>query len=152
MTWAAGGLTGLRFAFINALLAGICEIIPNFGPIISGVISTILALAFGSSKLDLPNWQFALIIAGICLLIQLLQNWLISPLIIGKTMELHPLLVFAGMLVFSALFGFWGMVLAVPVMGTVKEILKYRQEGKQSHPDTVQKPPLTPDDPQEYRS
>lgn len=139
MTWAAGGLTGLKFAFLNALAAGICEVIPNFGPVISGIISAVLALVFGSSKLDAANWQFALIIAGLCILIQLLQNWLISPLIIGKTMDLHPLLVFAGMLVFSVFFGFWGMILAVPIMASCKEAMKYSQEQKAARqPDQIQ--------------
>ena len=98
--------------------------------IISTVISGILAFAFGSSKLGLVNWQFALLIIAICIVIQLLQNWLISPLLIGKTMDLNPILVFVGMLFFSALFGFWGMILAVPIMGTFKEVRKYTDEKK----------------------
>ena len=130
LTWLAGWLTGLKFSFLNALASGVCEVIPNFGPIISTVISAILALAFGSSKLDLVNWQFALLIIAICIVIQLLQNWLISPLLIGKTMDLNPILVFVGMLFFSALFGFWGMILAVPIMGTFKEVRKYTDEKK----------------------
>ena len=139
LTWLAGWLTGLRFAFPNGLAAGICEAIPNFGPIISGAISTALALIFGSSKLDLANWQFALIIAGICIVIQLLQSWLISPMLIGKTMFLNPVVVFIGMLVFSAMFGFWGMILAVPIMGTFKEVIKYSEEKKAQNSDKIEK-------------
>lgn len=130
LTWLAGWLTGLKFSFLNALASGVCEVIPNFGPIISTVISAILALAFGSSKLDLVNWQFALLIVAICIVIQMLQNWLISPMLIGKTMDLNPILVFVGMLAFSAFFGFWGMILAVPIMGTFKEVRKYTDEKK----------------------
>lgn len=137
LTWLMGGLTGLRFAFVNAIAAGICEAIPNFGPLISGAISAALALIFGSSKLvDWPNWQFALLIVGLCIVIQLLQSWLISPMIMGKTMDLHPLLIFVGMLVCSFLFGFWGMILAVPIIGTFKEVLKYTEERKKA--DTVE--------------
>ncbi len=132
MTWAAGAITGLRFAFLNALAAGVCECIPNIGPIVSGIISAVLALVFGSSRLDIANWQFALIIVGCCILIQCLQNWLISPLVIGKKMDLHPVVVFFGMLLFSALFGFWGMILAVPIMASFKEVKKYTEEQKQS--------------------
>ena len=134
-TWIAGSVTGLRFAFLNALAAGVCEVIPNFGPIISGVISALLALIFGSSKLNLANWQFAVVMIIICIVIQMLQNWLISPLIIGKKMDLHPVLVFVGMLVFSALFGFWGMILAVPIMATLKEVRKYNEEQKEQKPE-----------------
>ena len=132
LTWAAGWFAGLRFAFVNALAAGVFEVIPNFGPVLSGAITAILALVFGSSKFDLANWQFALIMVGICILIQLLQNWLISPLIIGKKMDLNPIVVFVGMLVLSALFGFWGMILAVPIMATFKEVRKYQTEQYQT--------------------
>ena len=130
LNWLAGGLTGLRFAFLNALAAGICEVIPNVGPFISCVISAALALAFGSSKLDIANWQYALIIVGCSILIQALQNWLISPLIVGKKMDLHPVVVFLGMIVFSYFFGFWGMILAVPIMASFKEVKKYSGEQK----------------------
>lgn len=140
LTWLMGWLTGLHYPLINALVAAVCEAIPNFGPLISGAISAILAVSFGSTKLDLPNWQFALVIIGGCILIQLLQNWLISPMIIGKKMDLNPIVIFVGMLIFSALFGFWGMILAVPVMASFKEALKYTQEQKPPDPDRLESP------------
>lgn len=122
ITWGMGALTGLRFPLGNAIAAAVCEAVPNIGPIISGVISGILALVFGSSRLEMANWQFLIVIVVCVILIQLLQNWLISPLIIGKKMDLHPLAVIIGMTVFSILFGFWGMILAVPIMGSLREI------------------------------
>ncbi len=130
-SWGAGFLTGLRYSLLNAIAAGICECIPNIGPVISAVISGILALVFGSSKLDLQNWQFMILIVICTILIQLLQNWLISPLIIGKKMELHPLIVLLGMIVFSFCFGVWGMILAVPILGTVREIYRFNKEQKE---------------------
>ena len=144
--WGAGALTGLRYPVINGVTAGICESIPNIGPVISGIISGADALIFGSSHLDIPNWQFAILIVLCVILIQILQNWLISPLIIGKKMDLHPLLVFAGMIVFSMLFGFWGMILSVPIMGTIREIYRYRKEtkaGDHLQKDELQLPPHT---------
>ncbi|MBQ6508442.1 MAG: AI-2E family transporter [Flexilinea sp.] len=139
-TWGTGFFTGLRFPLLNALAAGICENIPNFGPVISGIISGALALAFGSSRLDIPNWQFMIIIVLSLILIQLLQNWLISPLIIGKKMDLHPLLVLAGMTVFSIIFGFWGMILAVPIMGTLREVYRYNNRPREKPDDPLQLP------------
>lgn len=143
LNWLMGWLTGLRFSFLNALAAAVCEAIPNFGPIISTVISAILAIAFGSSKLDLANWQFALVIIGCCILIQLIQNWLISPMVIGKKMDLNPIIIFIGMLIFSAVFGFWGMILSVPIMASCKEAMKYTQEQKAANPDLIEKPKTT---------
>ncbi len=125
VTWGAGILTGIRFPLLNALAAGICENIPNIGPVISGILSAILSLVFGSSKIDIPNWQFAIVTILCSVLIQILQNLVISPLIIGKKMDLHPLAVFFGMMVFSVLFGFLGMILAVPIIASLREIIRY---------------------------
>ncbi len=141
-TWGAGYLTGLQYSFLNAIAAGICESIPNIGPAVSAVISCALALIFGSSKMDIPNWQFMLIILASAVIIQLLQNWLISPLIIGKKMDLHPLIVFLGMIVFSSLFGIWGMILAVPIIGTVREVYRFSIENRETAEriDMLQRP------------
>jgi hypothetical protein len=106
----------LQFPFLNALSAGICEVIPGFGSFIAWLITAVLALVFGSAHLDVANWQYALIMVGCSILIQCLQSWLVSPLIIRNKMDLHPIAALCGMLLFSALFGFWGMVLAAPVM------------------------------------
>lgn len=138
-TWGVGTFTGLRFALLNALAAGICESIPNIGPVISGVISGILALAFGSSRFEMANWQFLILIVGCVIMIQLLQNWLISPLIIGKKMELHPLAVIIGMTFFSILFGFWGMILAVPIIASLREIYRYYNTPKEKKEDVLQR-------------
>lgn len=139
-SWGFGELTGLRYPLLNALAAGICENIPNIGPVVSGVISGILAMAFGSSRFDIPNWQFVVLTVIIVILIQLLQNWLISPLIIGKSMELHPLLVLVGMTVFSIIFGFWGMILAVPVMASIREVYRYYNTPGEKPEDPLQLP------------
>ncbi len=140
--WGAGFLTGLRYPLPNAIAAGICESIPNFGPVISAVISGALALIFGSSRIDLPNWQFMIIIVACMIIIQLLQNWLISPLIIGKKMDLHPLIVFFGMIIFSFFFGIWGMILAVPIIGTIREIYRYLEMNRKKtvQEDKLQRP------------
>ena len=137
MNWLAGGLTGLHFALLNALAAGICEVIPSFGSFISWGITAVLALVFGSSNLDIVNWKYALIIVGCSILIQFLEDLLVSPQIIGKKMELHPIIVFMGMLMFSAFFGFWGMILAVPIMASLKEMKNYFGE-KILKPDKLQ--------------
>ena len=127
LTWGTGSLTGLRFPLANA------------GPVISGVISGILALAFGSSRFEMANWQFLILTVACVILIQLLQNWLISPLIIGKKMDLHPLAVIIGMTLFSVLFGFWGMILAVPIMGSLREIWRTYNPPQEKQEDILQR-------------
>ena len=139
LTWGTGSLTGLRFPLANAIAAAVCEAVPNIGPVISGVISGILALAFGSSRFEMANWQFLILTVACVILIQLLQNWLISPLIIGKKMDLHPLAVIIGMTLFSVLFGFWGMILAIPIMGSLREIWRTYNPPKEKQEDILQR-------------
>ena len=143
MNWLAGWITGLQFPFLNALSAGICEVIPGFGSFIAWLITAVLALVFGSAHLDVANWQYALIMVGCSILIQCLQSWVVSPLIIRNKMDLHPIAAFCGMLLFSALFGFWGMVLAAPVMASFKEVKKYSLEQKIRKLDCLVNPVLT---------
>ena len=59
-------------------------------------------------------------------------------MIIGKKLELHPLIVFFGVLAASAIYGFWGMILAVPVMASLKEVKKYSAEHRIVKPDKLQ--------------
>ncbi len=141
MTWGAGAVTGLQYPLVNALAAGILESLPNFGSVISVMLSGILALVFGSSRIDIPNWQFMILIAVCLILIQVLQNLLISPLIIGKQMNIHPLVVFSGMIIFSFFFGIWGMILAVPIIGTIRELYNFAKQNKSNtgHEDKLQK-------------
>ena len=138
MNLITGWATGLQFPFLSALAAGICEVVPAFGSLISCGITAVLALIFGSSNLDITNWQYALIMAGSVILIQCLEEWLVSPLIIGKRLELHPVIVTLGMLLASALFGFWGMILAVPVMASLKEVKQYSLENRIRKTDRLQ--------------
>ena len=84
MNLLTGWVTGLHFALLNALAAGICEVIPSFGSFISWGITAVLALVFGSSNLDIANWKYALIIVGCSILIQFLEDLLVSPQIIAK--------------------------------------------------------------------
>ena len=58
-------------------------------------------------------------------------------------MDLNPIIIFIGMLIFSAVFGFWGMILAVPIMASCKEAMKYTQEQKAANPDLIEKPKTT---------
>ena len=138
MNLIAGLATGLQFPLLSARAAGICEVVPAFGSLISCGITAVLALIFGSSNLDITNWQYALIMAGSVILIQCLEEWLVSPMVIGKKMELHPVIVTLGMLLASALFGFWGMILAVPVMASLKEVKQYSLENRIRKTDRLQ--------------
>ncbi|MCI0566269.1 AI-2E family transporter [bacterium] len=109
------GLTilGIKYAFSLALLAGIFEIIPIFGPI----LSAIPAVLFGFSE----SISLGLMIIGLYVIIQQFENHLIYPLVVRKVVGVSPLLVIISLLVGAELAGFLGIILSVPIAAALVE-------------------------------
>lgn len=125
MTWLYAHFCGLAWSIPMAIIMGICENIPNAGPVIGTVILTLAAAIKGSSVLLLPRWQFILLTAAVCILIQLLENHVLQPIIYAKTSDIPPLLIVIGMAVLSSVLGIIGMLFAVPIMASFREITRY---------------------------
>jgi predicted PurR-regulated permease PerM len=83
--------------------------VPIVGAITAGAIAVLVTLATAGT---VP----ALIVAGVALAVQQLDNDLLAPVIYGRSLQLHPLVILLGIAVGGALFGFVGTVFAVPVM------------------------------------
>lgn len=116
------GLTvlGLPFAFPLAIVAGILEIIPVIGPILSAVPAVIVALAISPAT--------AAVIVGLYLGVQLLENNLLVPKIMQKAVGLNPAAVIVGIMVGGALFGVIGSLLAIPVILLIRTVLENLQD------------------------
>lgn len=116
-------LLNIRYYFFIGALAGLANMIPYFGPIVGALPAVVVAL------IDTGSFQPVIGIAIAFATIQLLDNVLISPTIVSKSVELHPLLVAAVVLVGGKLAGLAGMLFAVPVAGsikvTVEEVRRY---------------------------
>ena len=125
LTYVVARLIGLPHALILAVIAGICEVIPNIGPVIATIPAGIIAYFQGSTVLTIENWLFALLTVLLYWLIQLAENWLIKPKIIGSMLNLSPLLALIGMTGFGLAFGVPGVLLAIPVMVSIREIVHY---------------------------
>lgn len=110
------GLTvlGIKYALLLALLAAVLEIIPVFGPIISAVPAIILGFAGGGLPL-------ALTVAAFYLIIQQFESHIIYPMVVRKVIGVPPLLVILSLIIFGKLFGFLGLILAVPIVSAVLE-------------------------------
>ena len=102
---------GIKYALILALLAGVFEIIPYFGPWIAGSVAVLLT--FTQSPLK------ALIVAIIYLVVQQLENTIIVPKVIGKSVGLNPIVVLIGILVGFKLVGVVGGLIAVPIIAAI---------------------------------
>lgn len=108
------GLLILRvpLPLVNAILAGLLEIIPNVGPVLSAGPPILLAL------LDAPWKGFAVLI--LYFLIQQVEGLALMPILMKRAVSLMPLFTLLSVVVFGALFGFLGLFLAVPLLIVVQ--------------------------------
>ncbi len=108
-----------KYCIVLGLIAGITEAIPIVGPILGAIPAVILALAIPEEG----GLTLALVVVVIYVFIQQIENNFLVPKIMGDTLGLHPLSLMLGMMIFSNIFGFWGTVLASPIVATVKIIV-----------------------------
>lgn len=114
------GIIGLPSALLFGLICGITNIIPYIGPWIGGAICVIVGLTVS---------PVTGILAGVvAFAIQQVDGMILQPLIMSKTMKLHPVTIMIGLLVFGYLFGILGMIFATPVMASIKIIASYYNE------------------------
>ena len=110
-------LIGMDFFVLIGILVGITNIIPYFGAIISAIPAILLAL--------LKSKWLALYVLGLMLLIHQFESSILTPRIIGSSVGLHPLLIIFALLAGGQLWGFAGLILAVPLMAILKVILQH---------------------------
>lgn len=117
-----GVITTVAMAFVLpqyclalGLVAGITEAIPVVGPFLGAIPAVIIAFAIPGGGPGL-----ALVVIAIYAAIQQLENVVLVPRVMGESLGLHPLSLILGMMVFGNIFGFWGVVLAAPIVATVK--------------------------------
>ena len=116
---------GLPYAFAMGLLAGAMELVPSIGPFVAAIPAILLALFQGSAFLSLSNFWFAVLVLILYLIIQQVEGNLLVPRILGRTLNLHPLIVLIGIILGGSLVGILGMLLAAPVLATVRIIAHY---------------------------
>jgi predicted PurR-regulated permease PerM len=104
-------LFGFVDALILGLIAGMFEAVPYLGPILSAVPALLLALGEGGLT---PLW----VLIAYCA-VQALENNVISPLIMARSMKLHPVAVIFSMLLCVAVFGVLGVLIAAPMVAIV---------------------------------
>lgn len=106
-TWIGAEAIGLEYAIPLAVLAGVFEIIPAIGPIISAVPLILVGLS--------DSLVTGLLALGLSILVQQLENNLLVPHIMKKSVGLSPVTTLVSVMMGKALFGIYGMILAVPV-------------------------------------
>lgn len=121
-------ILNLPNALLLGLLAGLLEFIPNIGPSLAAVPALLFAFfQYDASWLGSavgPVW-FTLIVLFLYFLIQQLENNFLVPRIIGRSLNLHSLIVFIGAMAGASIAGILGILLAAPLLATARIIIRY---------------------------
>ncbi len=112
-------LAGLDLGLIVGLAAGLLSFIPYVGSITGGVTAIGLALA------QFPTWHRVIVIAGILVVGQILEGYVIYPRFLGDRVELPAVWVIFALFAGGAAFGFLGVMLAVPVAATIGVLCRF---------------------------
>jgi predicted PurR-regulated permease PerM len=127
---------GLPFWLLVGMVAGVFNLVPLVGPFIGGGLAVIIALIDGQPLKAL--WA-----AIVLLIVQQIDNHLISPNVMGRTVQLHPVVVMLGLLVGASFAGLFGMLVIVPLVAVAKIVflfiwskyVDYGEELTQGSPD-----------------
>lgn len=116
---------GLPYWAIVGLVAGVFNLVPMIGPFIGMAAALVIAFTASGSDAGLvftirPGFGLAVASVIALTIVQQVDNHVISPNVVARTVNLHPVTVMIGLLAFGTLFGFWGLLLAVPVIATIK--------------------------------
>ena len=113
-------LVGLEFGLVIGIIAGVITFIPYVGSFVGGVLAIGMALAQFP-----PDWVSVGIVAGIFIFGQAVEGNYLSPKLVGDRVGLHPVWVMFALMAGGALFGFTGVLIAVPVAAVVGVLCRY---------------------------
>jgi predicted PurR-regulated permease PerM len=121
-TWYGVGLTivGLQFGFVIGMIAGIISFIPFVGTIVGGTLALGMALAQFP-----PDWVSVAEVGGVFVVGHLLESNFLSPKLVGDRVGLHPVWIMFALLAGGSLFGFVGVLVAVPIAAIVGVLVRY---------------------------
>ncbi|MER8848121.1 AI-2E family transporter [Mesorhizobium australicum] len=113
-------LTGLNFAILIGLFAGLISFIPYVGSL------TGLVLAVGVAFVQFwPDWTMIVAVAVVFFIGQFIEGNILQPRLVGKSVGLHPVWLMFALFAFGALFGFVGLLIAVPASAAVAVLVRF---------------------------
>ncbi|MGM7702131.1 AI-2E family transporter [Pseudalkalibacillus sp. Hm43] len=113
-------LAGVPYPVILGLIIGVTDFIPYFGPIIGAIPVALIAATISVNKL--------LIVLGILIVLQFIEGNILGPLIVGKTLHIHPIMIIFALLVGGEIGGVVGLLLAVPIFAVGKVIFLHTRK------------------------
>ena len=118
-------ILGVDNALLLAFIAGLMEFVPTLGPIIAAIPALIIAWFGGSSWLPINNLALTVIVAITYIVIFQVEQLYLLPRILGRRVRLHPGVVFVGTIIGAVQFGIIGVLLAAPVIASVRLFASY---------------------------
>lgn len=110
----------LEAPLLLGMFCGLTDLIPYIGPYIGGALAVLVG--FTEDKV------LGLFTLGACILVQLIENYVLQPLVMSKRIEISPVLIISGLLIFGNLFGVIGMILATPCVAMMKVLFVYMKK------------------------
>lgn len=123
-TWILLSLIGMPMAALLGLLTGLLAFLPNIGSIVSGVLIVLVGLSAGG---DMVLWAF-----GVYLIVQMIDGYVIVPMVAKRTVDLAPALVLGAQILLGAAFGFLGLLFADPLVALLKVALEHRSSNQKA--------------------
>ena len=113
-------ISGLKAPLVFGIICAITNIIPYVGPYIGGIPAVLIGFTMSP-------------VVGIFTLVsvlvsQFLESYILTPVILSKTMKLHPVTIIVGLLIFEHFFGILGMLISTPVISCLKVVFVFFEE------------------------
>jgi len=112
-------LLGIKYYLLLGFIAAICNLIPNIGYVLSFIPAILIGITSPSPLINVIK------IVAVYIGEQMIENFYLGPTIIGHASRLHPIVVMIVLVVGGLTFGFWGVLLAIPVTIFFREFLNY---------------------------
>lgn len=116
---------GVRYSLGLALLAGLARFLPYIGPAANWIVLALVAYFQDFKLAELSPVYYTLLVLGLALITDQILDNLISPRIIGQSLKVHPAAILVGALVAANLIGVIGVLIAAPLVATLKIVLRY---------------------------
>src|SRR6202041_2012483 len=118
----AVGLTmaGLNFGLLIGVVSGLISFIPYVG----SLTALVLSLAIATAQF-FPDWSHIVLVAGVVLFGQFVEGNVLAPYLVGHSVGLHPVWLMFALFAFGYLFGFVGLLLAVPLAAAAGVLIRF---------------------------
>lgn len=113
-------LAGLNFGVLIGMISGLITFIPYVGSLTGLLLASVVAIAQ-----FWPDWTWILLIVGIFFIGQFLEGYILQPKLVGESAGLHPVWLMFALFAFGYLFGFVGLLLAVPIAAAMAVLMRF---------------------------